>query len=178
MNGIIGFTTLLLDSDPTPEQAHQLRLLADAGKALLTIINDILDLSKIEAGKVDLENVALSPLALVGGALSIVRSAASGKVLELEARIEPDVPACVSGDPTRLRQILLNLLTNALKFTERGRVVLAVRRERRAGNRLRFEVSDTGIGIAASDQPLLFKTFSQVKRSIGSQYGGTGLGIL
>jgi PAS domain S-box-containing protein len=178
MNGIIGLTSLLLDSGLTPEQDEHVRLLADAGRSLLAIINDILDLSKVEAGRIALESIALSPAGLVGAALSIVRGGALEKGIALDVSIAPDVPAWVTGDPTRLRQILLNLLTNALKFTERGRVGVTVRREPQAGDDvLRFEVSDTGIGIAPEHHHLLFENFSQVDRSDNRKHGGSGLGL-
>jgi signal transduction histidine kinase/DNA-binding NarL/FixJ family response regulator len=177
MNGVIGLTTLLLDTELTPSQRQHVMLLADVGRSLLAIINDILDLSKVEAGKIDLESIPLAPTGLVEGALSIVQGEASAKGLTVGMDIAPDVPAWVSGDPTRLRQILLNLLTNALKFTDNGRVAVAVRREPGAPNMLRFAVSDTGIGIAADRRELLFKQFSQVDRSIARTHGGTGLGL-
>jgi signal transduction histidine kinase len=178
MNGIIGLTSLLLDGDLSLEQREYVTLLADAGQSLLAIINDILDLSKVEAGKLDLETIPLSPGSLVYSALALVQGGALQKHIELDACIGPDVPAWVSGDPTRLRQILLNLLTNALKFTERGRVTLTVRRDSAAGpDVLRFEVSDTGIGIAPESQHLLFQTFSQVDRSDSRKFGGSGLGL-
>jgi PAS domain S-box-containing protein len=177
MNSIIGLASLLLDTELTPEQQLRVSLLADAGRSLLAIINDILDLSKVEAGKITLEAIALSPNGLIDGAMSIVRGEATAKGIELETVIASDVPAWVTGDPTRLRQILLNLLTNALKFTEQGRVRVTVRREAVDSDLLRFEVSDTGIGIAADRQHLLFKSFSQVDRSTTRKYGGTGLGL-
>jgi signal transduction histidine kinase/HPt (histidine-containing phosphotransfer) domain-containing protein len=178
MNGIIGLTTLLLDDNPRPEQQQHLDLLADAGRSLLAIINDILDLSKVEAGKINLEAIALSPASLAHGALALVQGAALKKGLALDITIAPDVPAWVTGDPTRLRQILLNLLTNALKFTERGRVGLTVLRELQAGDDiLRFEISDTGVGITPEGQHLLFKAFSQVDRSDTRKHGGSGLGL-
>ncbi len=178
MNGIIGFTTLLLDSELAPEQRRHVTHLKDAGGSLLAIINDILDFSKIEAGKIELEQIALNVPALIDGAISIVRPVALEKHLAVHVRLEPDVPQWVAGDPTRLRQTLLNLLTNALKFTERGSVTLTVRREHpRANGRLRFEIADTGIGIPEDRQHLLFEQFAQVDATTARRYGGTGLGL-
>ncbi|HTI85163.1 MAG TPA: ATP-binding protein, partial [Alphaproteobacteria bacterium] len=176
MNGILGFADLLLDSDLGQTQRRHATLLKEAGTSLLAIINDILDLSKIEAGKIELESVSFSPKELVEGALAIVRPAAMGKDLELMADLQPDLPAWVSGDPTRLRQILLNLLGNAIKFTERGSVMLKVSRE--PGDVLtRFDVTDTGIGIPADRLSQLFQSFAQGDRSITRRFGGTGLGL-
>jgi PAS domain S-box-containing protein len=173
MNGVIGLAFLLLDTELTSEQRQHVTLLADAGRSLLAIINDILDLSKI-----DLERIALDPAGLVRGALALVRGAALEKGIALDVAIEPGVPSWVSGDPTRLRQILLNLLTNALKFTERGRVGVTVRCEPHAGRDvLRFEIADTGIGIAPENVHLLFQKFSQVDRSDTRKHGGSGLGL-
>jgi signal transduction histidine kinase/CheY-like chemotaxis protein len=178
MNGIIGLASLLLDTELTPGQQLHATLLADAGRSLLAIINDILDLSKVEAGKIELEAIALSPASLVRGALALVRNVAIEKGIALDISIAPDVPSWVSGDPTRLRQILLNLLTNALKFTECGRIGITVRCEPQDGrDALRFEISDTGIGISPENQHLLFQKFSQVDRSDTRKYGGSGLGL-
>jgi PAS domain S-box-containing protein len=178
MNGIIGLTSLLLDVDLAPEHEAHLKLIADAGLSLLAVINDILDLSKVEAGKIDLEAIPLSPAGLVQGALALVRGEALKKGIALDTIIAPDVPGWVNGDPTRLRQIILNLLSNALKFTERGRVVVTVRCDPQTGSDvLRFEISDTGIGIAPKSQHLLFEKFSQVDRSDARKFGGSGLGL-
>jgi diguanylate cyclase (GGDEF)-like protein/PAS domain S-box-containing protein len=175
MNGIIGLTSLLLDSDLTGDQHHHVTLLGDAGRSLLAIINDILDLSKVEAGRIDLESIPIDPAGLADGILAIVSPEATAKGLALGATIDPSVPAWVLGDPTRLRQILMNLLTNAIKFTDRGHISLTVRCI--DDGVLRFEVADTGIGIPADRQMLLFQKFSQVDRSIARKYGGTGLGL-
>jgi PAS domain S-box-containing protein len=178
MNGIIGLTSLLLDVDLAPEHEAHLKLIADAGRSLLAIINDILDLSKVEAGKIDLEAIPLSPAGIVGGALALVRGEALKKDIALDIAIAPDVPDWVNGDPTRLRQILLNLLSNAIKFTQRGRVAITVRCEPHTGSDvLRFEISDTGIGIAPESLHLLFEKFSQVDRSDARKFGGSGLGL-
>jgi signal transduction histidine kinase len=183
MNGIIGFTTLVLESELTSEQLRHLTYLRDAGKSLMAIINDILDFSKIEAGKLDIEQIAFRPRDVVDGALSIIRSDAEMKELALDLTVEDDVPQWVVGDPTRLRQILLNLLTNALKFTASGRIGLALRREAPATGDpfgcalLRFDVSDSGIGILPEKQHLLFQDFAQISSSTSRQYGGTGLGL-
>lgn len=178
MNGIIGLTTLLLDDDPTPEQHEHLTLLAAAGRSLLTIINDILDLSKIEAGKIHLEAIALSPTELVATALALVKLDAAKKGLALEMTVDPEVPAWVTGDPTRLHQILLNLLTNALKFTSHGSIAVGLQRVWSGGkDLLRFEVRDTGMGIAANRQHLLFEKFSQIDPASARNFGGTGLGL-
>ncbi len=175
MNGIIGFTTLLLESAVTAQQRHQLILLRESGTALLAIINDILDYSKIEAGKLELEAIPLSLAGLVDGAVSIIRAEAEAKGLALHATLAPELPDWVRGDPVRLRQILLNLLTNAIKFTEAGSVRIRV--ETDTGALLRFAVADTGIGIPEDRQAQLFQDFYQVDRSTTRRYGGTGLGL-
>jgi len=178
MNGMLGFATILLDGKLAPEQRQQLTHLDEAGKSLLAIINDILDFSKIEAGIIELEQTAISPSALVNGALSIVQVAARAKGLNIMENFDPDIPSWVLGDPTRLRQILLNLLTNAVKFTDSGSVSLTVRREPDSDQALlRFEVSDTGIGIPADTEHLLFQNFSQLEHAQGRHFGGTGLGL-
>jgi CheY-like chemotaxis protein/nitrogen-specific signal transduction histidine kinase len=178
MNGIIGFADLLLDGGLTEEQRRQVKLVKDAGKSLLAIINDILDVSKIEAGKLELERIALSPAAVADGAVSIIRAEAAAKGLALGVGVAADVPGWIAGDPTRLRQILLNLLNNAVKFTERGTIALAIRRDPDMPDaRLRFEVADSGAGIAPERQHLLFQPFSQIDRSITRRFGGTGLGL-
>jgi PAS domain S-box-containing protein len=178
MNGIIGFTTLVLDGELSAEQRHFVTLLRDAGRSLLAIINDILDFSKLEAGKITLEDVPFNLHVLVDGAVSIVRGDAIGKVIALEASLASDVPVWVSGDPTRLRQILLNLLTNGVKFTERGSIRVGVKRDLLApADYIRFEIVDTGIGIAPEQQHLLFRDFSQLEKSTTRRYGGTGLGL-
>ncbi len=176
MNGVIGLTTLLLQSDLTSEQRRHLMCLGDAGRSLMAIINDVLDFSKIEAGKVDLERIAIQPRTLIDSAAAIVRTDADSRGLELRVEIGDDVPVWGMGDPTRLRQVLLNLLSNALKFTESGYVRVAAE-YRSVDSCLHVAVSDTGPGIAADRQHLLFEEFSQIDRSTTRRYGGTGLGL-
>jgi signal transduction histidine kinase/ActR/RegA family two-component response regulator len=175
MNGIIGFAVLMLDSELNLEQRRHMRYLHDAGNSLLVIINDILDFSKLEAGKLELEQVALDPRAIVDGAVAMIRSEALAKGIALVVDIADDVPQWVVGSPTRLRQILLNLLTNALKFTHRGHVTVTLSGDASGEDRIRFDINDTGIGIALEEQHRLFQYFSQIDGS--HQYGGTGLGL-
>jgi PAS domain S-box-containing protein len=176
MNGIIGFTTLLLSSEVTPEQQEMLQLLKESGESLLAIINDILDLSKIEAGALELEAIPVQLPQLVERAVALIDSAAAEKGLRLSVDIGQDVPEWVAADPTRLRQVLLNLLSNAVKFTASGGVSVRVCRHG-DGRRILFEIQDTGIGIPDDRLHLLFRPFSQLDRSTSRRYGGTGLGL-
>jgi PAS domain S-box-containing protein len=181
MNGILGFADIVLDGSLGETQRRYLNMLKDAGKSLLAIINDILDLSKIEAGKLELEIIQFSPASVADAALSIVRPFAQEKGIELRASLPPDLPSWLAGDPVRLRQILLNFLNNAVKFTNCGHVELTVRSERVAGRQARYRlhlaVTDTGVGIPPELQHLLFQQFSQIDRSTSRQFGGTGLGL-
>ena len=178
MNGVIGFADLLLDSHLTAQQRNHTTRLQDAGKSLLSLINDILDLSKIEAGKLDIEAIPTSPETVVHSAASVVRTQIAAKGLDLRIERAADVPLWIEGDPTRLRQILLNLLSNALKFTDRGHITVRYSRETvEDEDFLRFEVQDSGIGIPADRQHLLFRDFSQIDSSTTRRYGGTGLGL-
>jgi PAS domain S-box-containing protein len=178
MNGVIGFAELLLDSSLTPEQRRHVTLLKTAGQALLKIINDILDLSKIEAGRLELERIAVSPANVVEEALSIIRPQAAVKELELSLDIAANVPPWIECDPTRLRQVLVNLLGNALKFTEKGGIALAVSVSHEGDKAaLKFAVIDTGTGIEPEQQELLFRDFAQADQSIVRRFGGTGLGL-
>jgi len=181
LNGVIGMIELLLATELDAEQRHYAETARASGEALLTVINDILDFSKIEAGKMDLELVDFDLKATVQEAVDVVSVRADDKGLELSTIVEPGVPDAVRGDPGRVRQVLLNLLSNAVKFTEGGRVMVHVEAKTAASDNdevaLRFEVSDTGIGIAPADQMRLFESFSQADASTTRRYGGTGLGL-
>ena len=179
MNGILGMLDLLLDT-PLEAQQREFALAGrDSGQALLHIINDILDFSKIEAGKIVLTPAAFSPLALVEGAADVLAPKAHEKRLELMTFVAPHVPRKVSGDEGRLRQVLLNLLGNAVKFTERGEITVCCELEGLAEHYawLRFTVTDTGIGIAPAVQSRLFQPFTQVDGSAARRFGGAGLGL-
>ncbi|HWK47040.1 MAG TPA: PAS domain S-box protein [Stellaceae bacterium] len=178
MSGVIGFAELLLDSTLDDQQRRNATLLKEAGKSLLVVINDILDISKIEAGKLELDRIPMSLAATADGALSILRPQATDKGLDLRLDLAPDLPSWIIGDPARLHQIFLNLLNNAIKFTERGGITLHALRENGPGGEMaRFEICDTGIGIPPDKLSRLFQTFSQVDSSTSRRYGGTGLGL-
>jgi two-component system sensor histidine kinase/response regulator len=179
MNGVIGMTGLLLDTELDPEQREYAEIVRSSGEALLTIINDILDFSKVEAGKLDLEVVDFDLLALVEEVADLLAPRAHAKALELATLVRPDVPPAVRGDPGRLRQILLNLLSNAVKFTDAGEVVVRATASEPTdqGVQVRFEVSDTGIGIDPAEVGRLFEPFSQADSSTTRTHGGTGLGL-
>ena len=179
MNGVIGMSGLLLDTDLDPEQREYAELVRSSSDALLNIINDILDYSKIEAKKFDLERIEFDLRATIEDAAEMLAVKAGEKGLELTCLVEPEVPLQLTGDPGRLRQIILNLAGNAVKFTQRGEVGIRVSAERidAAGVTLRFAVRDTGIGIPADRIGMLFTAFTQVDGSTTRKYGGTGLGL-
>jgi len=179
MNGVIGMANLLLGTPMTDEQRELAKMLCESGETLLTIINEILDFSKIEAGRLVLESIDFDLAEHLELALDLHADTAARKGLELVMDIDPAVPARVRGDPVRLRQIALNLLGNAIKFTARGEVVLTVALEftRPGSAMLRFAVRDTGIGIPPAVQATLFQPFVQADSSTTRQFGGTGLGL-
>ncbi|WP_346353429.1 response regulator [Azotosporobacter soli] len=174
MNGILGFMQLLADTPLSEEQAEYVRTMEASTDTLLAIINDILDLSKIEAGKMELEEIDFDLRATVEGAVLPLVARAREKKLELNLLIKGDVPQFVSGDPTRLKQVIINLIGNAVKFTDFGEVTLEVERD---AERIRFAVQDTGIGIDGPTLQKLFRPFVQGNSSATRYYGGTGLGL-
>ncbi len=179
MNAVIGMSDLLLDTPLSREQQEYAEIVRSSSEALLAIINDILDFSKIEAGRMELESRALDLRDCIESAFDVISAKASEKNLELAFTVEPDVPLAIVSDVTRLRQILINLLGNAVKFTHQGEIVLAVGCKYLQDDffELDFAVRDTGIGIAPEGMKRLFQSFSQVDTSTTREYGGTGLGL-
>lgn len=178
MNGIIGLTHLALQSDPSPEQKDYLRKIRSSATSLLAIINDILDLSKIEANKMVLENVNYSMEEVLDFVYTSIRFPLDQKGLKYSCEVADDVPPKLWGDGLRLKQVLLNLLSNAVKFTSKGSVQLRIRRENSGGrDLLHFMVTDTGMGISREYQQHLFDPYTQANASIARRFGGTGLGL-
>ncbi|MBK7542045.1 MAG: response regulator [Candidatus Competibacteraceae bacterium] len=179
MNAIIGMADLLAETKLSREQRNYLEVFKNAGENLLVLIEDILDLSKIEADKLTLDHEVFDLESLLNKQIDLVAMRAMKKGLELILRIAPEVPLTLEGDPRRLQQILTNLIGNAIKFTERGQVILVVENDPSSSvpGHLCFSVTDTGIGIASEKQELIFKAFTQADGSINRKYGGTGLGL-
>ena len=177
MNAIIGMTSLLLDTELTDEQREFTEIVRDSSDSLLTIINDILDFSKIEAGKFELESQPFDLRECIEGALDLIAPKASEKRIDIAYEYAEGTPEAIHGDVTRLRQIFVNLLNNAVKFTEEGEVVVEVEPNDGKRNELQFCIRDTGIGIPPERMDRLFQSFSQVDISTSRKYGGTGLGL-
>ena len=179
MNGVIGMTDLVLETELSAEQRDNLNVVRLSAEALLAVINDILDFSRIEARKLELEAIPFDLPSTVNAAMKVLEIQASHKNLSLECRIAPEIPRMLRGDPGRLRQVLLNLVGNAIKFTERGEVVVSIDRKAASSTEvtLRFGVRDTGIGIPPEKQKMIFEAFSQADSSTVRRFGGTGLGL-
>jgi signal transduction histidine kinase/DNA-binding response OmpR family regulator len=180
MNGVTALAEMLEGSDLTDDQRGMVQMIRSSGAALRTILDDVLDFSKIEAGKMGIEAIEMPVIELVEEAVELVAGRAEEKELQLAIVFDDDIPARVIGDPNRLRQVLINLVGNAIKFTEEGGVTIRIRRQRSAPadpTVLRFEVIDTGIGLTPAQQGSLFQAFQQADSSTSRRYGGTGLGL-
>jgi two-component system sensor histidine kinase/response regulator len=179
INGILGMTELTLDTELTKEQRDNLLMVRFSGESLLSVINDILDFSKVESGKMELEKIGFNLYDCVGATVKTLAQRAHEKNLELAYDVSSEVPARVIGDPGRLRQVLLNLAGNAIKFTEKGEVLIEIAKQSQHDGfvELHFKVTDTGIGIPAEKHQILFHAFTQADTSTTRKYGGTGLGL-
>ncbi len=179
MNAIVGMTRLLLNKDPRPDQVRYLHAIAQSADNLLVIINDILDLSKIESGKIIIEQISFSLHEVVQSMKDMLWLKAEEKHIDLRIEIAPEIPVYLMGDPTRINQVLINLVGNAIKFTEKGYVALKVSLLKKADNQyfVQFDIADTGIGIAPDYVEKIFESFTQAGTNTARKYGGTGLGL-
>lgn len=182
MSGVMGMVRLLLETKLSKEQKDYAQTIQDSGDAMLSLLNDILDFEKIESGKMDLEHIDFDIHRLIQGIVTLMSGHADAKSIILKQDIDPGVPRYIMGDPVRLRQVLLNLVGNSIKFTERGGVTIHIKLEPGGGDtqgtvRLRFAVQDTGVGISREAQKALFNPFAQADNSVARRFGGTGLGL-
>jgi len=179
MNGVLGMLNIVRSTDLNPEQKEAIKIATSSGRSLLTLINDILDFSKIEAGKLEFENIPFQLEELIEDCTEVLAEQAHSKKLELLCNIDRDIPANVIGDPTRIKQVLTNLLGNAVKFTNDGEVQVQVEQvaTQDEANRLKFSVTDTGVGISKEALEKVFESFAQADGSTTRQFGGTGLGL-
>ncbi|MBF0164419.1 MAG: PAS domain S-box protein [Magnetococcales bacterium] len=177
MNVVLGLAETLLETDLNPNQRHFAKTMHQSGKALLNVINDVLDFSRIEAGRLSLAEEPFDPASVVIETVRLMQIVAEEKGLELQAEVNAELPAAILGDDGRVRQILLNLLGNAIKFTHKGRISVRLGWDHQARSRLRFEVRDTGIGITNEQAGIIFDQFTQADAGINRRYGGTGLGL-
>lgn len=175
MNGVLGITQLLKDTQLDAEQKRFLTTIESSGKTLLGVLNDILDYSKIESGKFDIEKIPVAPAEIVSNTIDLFTLKAKENNLDIVCEVDEDVPHLIASDPTRLSQIILNLTSNAFKFTHKGKISLNIKTE--GNDHIRFEVKDSGIGLDETQQQKLFKSFSQADRTTTRKYGGTGLGL-
>ena len=179
MNGVLGMTSLLLETNLNDEQRHYAETTMRSGETLLSLLNDILDLSKLESGRLEIENIEFSPAAELQAVVELMDAQARTKGLELATYVSPDIPAVVMGDPARLRQIMLNLIGNAIKFTTDGGVTanVEVLSSDEDYTELEVSITDTGIGIDSEQCAVLFEKFTQANSSTARRFGGTGLGL-